>query len=67
MRKILYPNLALEMMKHGDLQEDLAKKLGISIGTACRKLRGKNEWKISEINKLCEIYNKSYEELFKND
>ena len=67
MKKVLYPGLASEMAKRGDLLETLAKLLDLQIGTVCWKINGKSEWKISEINKLCKHYGKSYEELFKND
>lgn len=66
MKIVKYPELVGEMAKNGDTQKALAKLLGITHSSVCRKLSGKNEWSISEIDKICEHYNKSYNELFKS-
>jgi predicted transcriptional regulator len=65
MEKILYPELLGEMAKHGDTQKSLAKLLGITYSSVSRRLSGKSEWSISEIDILCEHYDKNYYELFK--
>lgn len=65
MKKIIYPELVGEMAKHGDTQKSLSKIIGVAHSSVCRKLAGKNEWTISEIDKICEYYNKNYYELFK--
>lgn len=65
MAKIKYIELFIQMKKNGDTQKSMAKELGISQQAISRKLSGKNEWTISEIEKLCEYYNKNYYELFK--
>lgn len=65
MEKILYPELLGEMAKHGDTQKSLAKLLGITYSSVSRRLSGKSEWSISEIDILCEYYDKNYYELFK--
>lgn len=65
MEKILYPELLGEMAKHGDTQKSLAKLLGITYASVSRRLSGKSEWSISEIDILCEYYDKNYYELFK--
>lgn len=65
MEKILYPELLGEMAKHGDTQKSLAKLLGITYASVSRRLSGKSEWSISEIDILCEHYDKNYYELFK--
>lgn len=67
MKKIKYPELVGEMAKHGDTQESIGKLLGLAYSSVCRRLTGKTEWSISEIDKLCDYYNKSYEELFKKE
>lgn len=67
MKVIKYPNLAGEMGKHGDSQKTLAELLGITNASVSRRLAGISEWSISEIEKLCEHYNKDYYELFKKN
>jgi predicted transcriptional regulator len=67
MEKILYPELLGEMAKHGDTQKSLAKLLGITYSSVSRRLSGKSEWSISEIDILCEHYGKNYYELFKKN
>lgn len=48
----------------GYTQEELAKKLGISIfGYNCKET-GKTEFKMSEINILLELLECTYEEIF---
>lgn len=66
MTQIKYMKLFVEMRKNEDTQKSIAKVLGISQQAISRKLSGKNEWTISEIDKICEYYNKSYYELFKD-
>lgn len=65
MKKIEYPQLAGEMAKHGDTQKSLGILLGITYASVCRRMSGRTEWTISEIDKLCEYYHKNYDELFK--
>ena len=65
MKKIKYPDLVGEMAKHGDTQKSLAAILGITYASVCRRLSGKTEFTISEIEKICEHYKKDYYELFK--
>lgn len=67
MKKILYPELIGEMAKHGDTQKTLAKLLGISHLTVCRKFAGKSEWTINEVDNICKHYNRDYYELFKKN
>lgn len=67
MKKILYPNLVGEMAKNGDNQKTLAKILGITHASVCRRLSGKSEWTISDIDTICKHYNKDYYELFKKN
>lgn len=67
MKKVLYPELAAEMAKHGDTLKSIGKLLGITYASVSRRLAGKNDWTISDIDKLCEYYNKDYYELFKRN
>lgn len=43
----------------GHSQTDLANLLGINRMSVSRKLNGESEWKVSELEKLAEIYGKS--------
>jgi transcriptional regulator with XRE-family HTH domain len=66
--KILkYPNLLAEMKKRGETQDHISELLGLSRTTVNLGLSGKREWTISEIEKLCEHYQKDYYELFKGN
>ena len=65
MKKIKYPELTGEMAKNGDTQKDIAKLLGITYASISRRLSGETEWSIGEIEKICDHYNKNYDELFK--
>lgn len=65
MKKIVYPEIIAEMARHGDTQISLSKILGITNASISRRLSGKKDWTISEIEKLCEYYGKDYYELFK--
>lgn len=62
---VKYPELEAEMAKRGDSQKDLADKLQLNAASVSRRLSGEKEWKITEIKKVCEIYNKTFCELFK--
>jgi len=65
MKVIKYPELVAEMARHGEERKDLAKYLDIAYHALWRRMIGKTEWTNSEIQKVCEHYGKSYEELFK--
>lgn len=65
MEKILYPGLVGEMAKHGETQKTIAQLIGITNSSVCRRFKGKKDWTISEIDKICEHYKKDYYELFK--
>lgn len=67
MKKVLYPELLGEMARHGDTTRTLAKLLGITYSSIWRRFKGKSEWTISEVDKICEHYGKDYYELFKKN
>lgn len=67
MKKVKYPGLVAEMAKRGETQEVLAKLLGLPRESISRRLSGKIEWSISEVDKICEYYKKDYYELFKEE
>ena len=63
--EIKYPNLEVEMSRNGDTQKKLADLLNITQQTVSKKLAGKVDWTIGEIEIICEHYNKDYYQLFK--
>lgn len=66
MRKsVKFPGLVSEMAKRGETQEDIGKVLNLSRVSVSKKLTGKVDWTIGEIEDLCEYYGKDYYELFK--
>ncbi len=67
MKKVIYPGLVAEMAKRGETQEVLSKLLGLRRESISRRMTGKLEWSISEIDKICEYYKKDFYELFKKD
>lgn len=67
MKTILFPELVGEMAKRGETQKDLGKIIGVSYGSVCRRFQGNTRWTKDEIDKICEHYQKTYEELFKKE
>ncbi len=65
MKNPKYPNLVAEMARRGDTQITLGKLLGLTNNSVHRKMTGKSQWTINEIEILCEYFNKDYDELFK--
>lgn len=63
--EVKYPNLVAEMARNGDTQKTLAELLGTTIATISRKLAGKIDWSIWEVETICEYYKKDYYQLFK--
>ena len=63
--EIKYPNLEVEMSRNGDTQKKLADLLNITQQTVSKKLAGKVDWTIGEIEIICEHYSKDYYQLFK--
>lgn len=64
MGKVPYPELRAELARNGDMQKDIAALLSIGESTFCRKLRGLSDWKLSEIQILCNHYGKPFTTLF---
>jgi len=65
MKKRKYPGLVAEMVIQGETQKELAKVIGITPMAMSYKMTGKNDFTISEVETICEHYNKNYYELFK--
>ena len=67
MKKIKYPGLVAEMARRGITQKDIGKIIGVPHGCISRRMNGEIEWSISEIETLCDYFQKDYYELFKNN
>ena len=67
MKEVKYPGLVGEMARRGETQRTLAKLLGTSYNSIWRRLTGRTEWSIGEIEKICEHFGKDYYELFKKN
>ena len=66
--KVRFPKLLEKMKSNGDSQKDISDLLGLKFQEqVCRRLYGKNEFKINEIITLCKYYNTNVEELFKEE
>ena len=65
MKEIKYPGLVWEMVRHGETQKYLGELIGVSYASLSRRLSGISEFSINEIEKICEHYGKTYEELIK--
>lgn len=63
--EIKFPKLEYEMMVRGISQKALGILLRVSQPTIGRKLSGKCEWTIGDIETLCNYFHKDYYELFK--
>lgn len=63
--KVLYPKLEYVMVSKGISQKALGILLGVSQPTIGRKLSGKCEWTIGDIETLCNYFHMDYYELFK--
>lgn len=64
-KEIKFPNLRVEMLKHGETQQDLANVLKQGRVTINKKINGKRQWLIGDIEDICKHYGKDYYELFK--
>ena len=52
----MYPNLELEMFKRKVTVRDMAKRIGISESAMRNKLKGRNEFLLSEVEKILDIF-----------
>lgn len=64
---IRYPNLLAEIARSGESNSYVAELLGISPPSFSRRLKGEIEWSKSEIDTLCEHFQKTYDYLFSTD
>ena len=63
--EVKYPGLVSEMAKRGDTLKNLAELLNVSEASISRRLAGKIDWSIGEIEDICNHYQKDYYQLFK--
>lgn len=64
-KKVKFPELEAEMARRGDNQLTLAKLLTTTQASISRRLSGKTNWQVWEIDVLCDYYGKDYYQLFK--
>lgn len=64
-KEIKFPNLRAEMLKSGETQQDLANVLKQGRVTINKKINGKSQWTIGDVEDICKHYGKDYHELFR--
>ena len=64
MIKYKYSKLTEEMKNYKATQKHLSEILGITDVSFRKKLAGKTDWTIGEIETLCDYFKKDYYELF---
>ncbi len=62
---MMYQNLVEKMSEKGYTRVFIANYLEIGTNTLWYKMTGQTDFTISEINKLCELFNEPFEFLFK--
>lgn len=67
MKDYKYLNLYNQMRKHKESLIVVAKLLDVTPQTVSAKLAGEHDWTISEIEILCNHYEKDYYELFRKE
>lgn len=60
----LYPNLEVELTLVGWSYRDLGKYLGLNDDAISKRMRGVVEFKLPEIKKCTQLFNKTVEYLF---
>lgn len=66
-KKVIYPELMVEMVRHGDNLKTIGKVINTTYASVSRKLAGISDWKLKEVFAISKYYNKSIEELFKGE
>lgn len=64
LKRAKFGGLRAAMAEHGHTQKDVAKYLGRTQSYVSNHFRGRTDWSLNDINSLCKLYNKTYEELF---
>ncbi len=64
---VLFPELAAEMAKSGEKQQDIAKLLNMDNSQVTRRLNGVTKWTEQDTRTICKHYGREYEELFKKN
>ena len=63
--KVLYPELRAELARNDLSYEDFGKIIGISANSVSQRMNGDVEFRIKEIFKTMDYFNKKFEELFR--
>ncbi|MEE1143586.1 MAG: hypothetical protein U0L22_08145 [Bacteroidales bacterium] len=66
-QRVLYGTLKGEMAKYGYTNRDMSKLLNMTYVGFSKKLRGQIQWKSKEIDLICNLFGKTYEELFRKE
>ena len=66
-KKVMFPEIELEMEKRGETRQDLAKLLELDVSQISRKLRGEIQWSIGDIEVLIAHYCRDFYELFRKE
>lgn len=64
-KRPMFSGLRAAMSYYGHTQTDLARYMGHSATYVNQRLHGKVDWSTKDINFLCDLYKKSYEDLFR--
>ncbi|MED4061674.1 helix-turn-helix transcriptional regulator [Priestia megaterium] len=64
MEYVKFSGLRAEMAKRGHTRKTIGELIEVSEPSLSRRFSGEIDWTKSEIDKICEFYNKTYEELF---
>lgn len=67
MEKAMYPNIRKELAERKMTLKNLENILNLDRSNIGLRIRGKKEWKITEIEALCNYFDKDYNELFKKE
>lgn len=66
MKNTQFPEIVNQMTKHNQKLKDMVEILGFKEKSqVCRRLAGKIEWTIGEVETLCNYYNMDFEDLFR--
>lgn len=65
--KVMFSTIKAEMARKGLTREKLAKMLKISGVSVWHKMTGQRQWKKNEIDIMMKYFNKTYEQLFKEE
>lgn len=66
-KKPVFPELEGTIAKNGLNYKSYGKLIGLNPRTVASRMAGESEFKLNEIEKTLELFNKEYKELFKRE